>query len=93
MPMICSASVMCKEDHVTAAKARPDQSDDDAHSFICACTCRKSWPGPGCLHLLPCVGQHVVTLGFIDQISTRFRRFDQLLVVHYIEKVGRVDEG
>lgn len=37
----------------------------------CVCTSRESWPGPGCLHLLPCVGQHVVALGFIDQITTR----------------------
>lgn len=60
---------------------------------VCVCTSRESWPGSRCLHILPCVGQHVVALGFVDQITTRLRRFDQLLVVHYVQQVGRVDEG
>lgn len=60
---------------------------------VCVFTSGKSWPGPGCLHLLPCVGQHVVPLGFIDQITTRLRWFDQLLVIHHVQQVGRVDEG
>lgn len=50
-------------------------------------------PGPGRLHLLPRVGQHVVALGLVDQIAARLRRLDQLLVVHHVEQVGRVDEG
>lgn len=79
-------SVLCEADHVCCTKA-----DEDRGIFWC--TCRKSWSGPGGLHFLPCVGQHVVTFGFVDKIPTRLRGFDQLLVIHYIEQVGRMDEG
>lgn len=48
---------------------------------------------PGRLHLLPRVGEHVVALGFVDQITTGLRRLNQLLVVHHVQQVGRVDEG
>lgn len=61
--------------------------------FICVCTCRESRPGPGSLHLLPSVREHVVPLGFVHEISARLGRFDQLFVVHYVEQVGRMDEG
>lgn len=49
--------------------------------------------GPGRLHLLPRVGEHVVALGFVDQIAAGLRRLNQLLVVHHVQQVGRVDEG
>lgn len=50
------------------------------------------WSGPGRLHLLARVGQHVVALGFVDQVATRLRGLDQLLVVHHVQQVRRVDE-
>ncbi len=61
--------------------------------YECLCTSREPRPSPGSLHLLPCVGQHVVALGLIDQITTRLRGLDQLLVVHHVQQVGWVDEG
>lgn len=60
---------------------------------MCVFTCRESRPSPRRLHLLSCVRQHVVALGFVDQITTRLGRFDQLVVVHHVQEVGRVDEG
>lgn len=79
-----------KAGHVCCTKAKPKMTQAQ---FVFVRTCRKPRPGPGGLHLLPRVGQHVVTLGFVDQISTGLWRFDQLLVVHDVEQVGRVDEG
>ena len=55
-------------------------------------TRREPRPSPGRLHLLPRMGQHVIALGLVDQITTRLRRFDQLLVIHHVQQVGRVDE-
>lgn len=75
------------------------QAKDDAQYFISdyvyefACTSGEPRPSPGRLHLLPRVGQHVIALGLVHQIATRLRRFDQLLVVHHVQQVGRVDEG
>lgn len=58
-----------------------------------AFTGREPRPSPGRLHLLPRVGQHVIALGLVHQIAARLRRLDQLLVVHHVQQVGRVDEG
>lgn len=75
------------------------QAKDDAHKFNSGhvyefvCTSREPRPSPGRLHLLPCVGQHVIALGLVDQIATRLRRLNQLLIVHHVQQVGRVDEG
>lgn len=56
-------------------------------------TRREPGSGPGRLHLLSGVRQHVVALGLVDQVAARLRRLDQLLVVDHVEQVGRVDEG
>lgn len=66
--------------------------------FFCCSVCvrltsREPGPGPRRLHLLPGVRQHVVALGLVDEVATRLRRLDQLLVVDHVEQVRRVDEG
>lgn len=75
------------------------RAEDDAHQFNSAYVCEfertsgEPRPSPWRLHLLPCMGQHVIALGLVDQIAARLRGFDQLLVVHHVQQVGRVDEG
>lgn len=74
---------------------------DEAHLFRAAVrgacelvlTGGEPRPGPGRLHLLPRMGQHVIALGLVDQVAARLRRLDQLLVVDHVQQVGRVDEG
>lgn len=55
-------------------------------------TGREPRSSPGRLHLLSRMGEHVVALGLVDQITTRLRGLNQLLVVHHVQQVGRVDE-
>lgn len=55
-------------------------------------TGREPRSSSGRLHLLSRVREHMVALGFVDQITTRLRGLNQLLVVHHIQQVGRVDE-
>lgn len=57
---------------MTATEARAQMMDVSLSVlYVCARTGRKSGAGPRRLHLLPCVRQHVVTLGFVHQIATR----------------------
>lgn len=63
---------------------------------VCVCVSRtggEARPGPRRLHLLARVRQHVVALGLVDQVAAGLRGLDQLLVVHHVQQVGRVDEG
>lgn len=85
-------------DHVTATDLRSPRpkgctSVYSCHVFEFVRTSREPRPGPGCLHILPRVGQHVIALCLVDQIATRLRRLNQLLIIHHVQQVGGVDEG